>query len=211
MSKKTVALIISLVILTAALLAIALSTQSPSQNPNDIISKNSNEKIPTPTPVAQTTLSLSPNPYQATTGANEIKVLINSESNKITTAQVELAYDPKLITNVKITKGEFLTNAVELLNKNDATTGRLSFALGLLPAQPARSGTGVVATISFNARPATTLTKDTELTLLDKSLVTASGVSPSVLKEVKSTKIILPSGNTLAPNVNTQVSPTPIQ
>jgi hypothetical protein len=199
MSKKTIALIISLVVLTAALLFVALTTKEPTNNQ---IATNEGSQ-PTPTPPAQTILSLSPNPLNATTGTNEVLVEIDSGSNAVTTVQLELAYDPKLITNLKITPDTFLPNAVELLNKNDVTTGRASFALAILPSQPAQTGKGVVARITFNTRPATLITKETELTLLQKSLVTASGVSPSVLKEARSTKVMLPTASAPAQSAPT--------
>ena len=208
MSKKTIALIISLVVLTAALLVIALTAKQPAQVNNP--TSNNSQNQPSPTPPAQTILTLSPNPLNALPGTNEILVQIDSGSNAVTTVQLELAYDPKLISNIKVTPDEFLTNAVELLNKNDPSTGRVSFALGILPSQPARTGKGVVAKITFNARNATLLTRDTELTLLPKSLVTASGVSPSVLKETRSAKIILPSSETPQQPVTTAPT-TPAQ
>lgn len=193
MSKKTIALIISLVILTAALLAVALTTEQP-LTPKSEQTTTTQENQPTPTPPAQTILMLSPNPLSAKVGSNEIVVEIDSGTNAVTTVQLELAYDPRLISNVQITPETFLTNASVLLNKNDTSTGRYSYALGLLPSQIAKAGKGAVAKITFTPRNATLTTKDTELTLLPKSLVTASGISPSVLKETKSTKIILPTG-----------------
>lgn len=208
MSKKTIILIVSLVVLTAALLIIALTAKQPSEVAEQTSTTNPNQ--PTPTPAAQTLLALSPNPVNATTGTNEVLVQIDSGSNAVTTVQLEIAYDPKLITNVKVTPESFLSSAVELLNKNDPTTGRLSFALGILPSQPAKTGKGVVAKITFNARTSTLLTRDTELTLLPKSLVTASGVSTSVLKDAKSTKIILPTTGT-APATTSAPQPTTTQ
>lgn len=215
MSKKTIALIISLVILTTALLAIALTAEQPigtSQQFTD--SSKQQENIPTPTPAAQTIMSLSPSTVNATTGLNEIDVVLDAGSNTISTAQIELAYDPKLIYNVKIIPGTYIKNAREYINQNDTTTGRFSYAIGVFLNQEVGKGKGVFAKISFNARPATLLTKETELTLLSKSAANQPGVSVSVLKETKGAKVILPTNGSAAPvqpTTSTQPTTSPTQ
>ena len=212
MSKKTIALIISLVVLTAALLTVALTAKQPIGTSSELTSTKQEENIPTPTPPAQTIMSLSPSSLSATTGLNEVDVILDAGNNTISTAQIELAYDPKLVYNVKITPGEYIKNAREYINQNDTTTGRFSYAIGVFLNQEVGKGKGVFAKITFNARPATLLTKETELTLLSKSAANQPGVSASVLKETQGAKIILPTNGAtspIQPTVTTQSPTTP--
>jgi len=184
MSKRTLALIGLLVVLTAALVAIAVSPKQPvtQQTPTPTVMQ------PSPTPPAETVISLSPNPLTATGGTNTIDVLVNTGTNKLTAIQLELSYDPKIISNVSIKPGSFIEAPFPLLNNIDQANGRISYALGLAPSATAKTGSGVIATISFRAQlPAG---QQTEIMVLPKSLVTAQGVVPSVLKSYTGATIV---------------------
>ncbi len=83
-----------------------------------------------------------------------------------------------------------------LINKNNPSTGRITYALGRTPGQTPLTGTGVIATISFTAAASA---KPSQLTLLPTTLVTARGVANSVLKTSSGTQIIVGSGGAGVP------------
>lgn len=177
--KKTAILIVILLIVATILVVIAVQPTPKKQ----VV-----EIVPTspPASVADTSLSLSPNPVQLSSGQSSVDVLIDSGKNNVTAVQLEIAYDPKILTNVTVKSAAFLPSPVQLLNRNDENNGRISFAVGLAPMQDPVTGTGTVATITFEKNPsAPASATSTELTLLDKSLVTMVGEQKSVLKHVQ--------------------------
>lgn len=210
MSKKTLALIISLVILTAVLLVIALSTKEQKT------ATNNNPAAPqaSPTPAAQSVLTLTPatlNLTSGTSGTQTVNVEISTGENQVTAVQLEMAFDPKIIKNLAIKPGTFFDSPTILLpvNPTETASGRVSYALGIAPAQDPKSGNGVVATITFTVTPAAG-TNQTSLTLLPKSLVTARGIGPSVLKSATGTQITLPTSaaGTIQPSIQVTTAPT---
>ena len=206
MSKKTLALIVSLVILTAALLIIALRTnnQQP-QTPGEETAQA------TPTPPAESVLTITPDVIDLSAGATgqqTVNVAIDTGTNQVTAVQLELGYDPSVIRNVTVTPGTFFTSPTVLINNNDTEEGRVSYALGIAPTQDPRSGSGTVATISFTVEANATDT-ETEITLLPRSLVTARGVGPSVLKSASGVQVILPTGTTQTTQPTTQTTTAP--
>lgn len=188
MSKKTLALIVALVLVTVVLLVVAVKSsqqQQGSKQPAPVAQR------PTPTPVAHTLLSISPNPLTAVAGINTASVNIDTSIDNVTGVQLEIAYDPKVLTNVTIKPGTFFTNPNILLTNVNKTSGRVTYVLGITPAQQPVKGTGTVATLSFSVRPGVTESQ-TQITLLPKSLVSARGVNPSVLKMATGTTVMLP-------------------
>ena len=96
--------------------------------------------------------------------------------------QLEITYDPKVVTNVDIKPGTFLTQPFVLLKKIDQTNGTISYALGANPNQKPPTGQGTVAIISFSTVYGTTATQ-TVFNFSAKSEVTAVGYAQSVLKQ----------------------------
>ena len=206
MSKKTLALIVSLVVLTAVLLFIALSTKEQRTATN---TPGGGEQVE-PTPPAESVLTMTPDTIDLSAGAagqQTVNVEIETGENQVTAVQLEVGYDPAVIRNVTVTPGTFFDSPTVLLNKTDANTGRISYALGIAPAQDPRSGNGTVATITFTAVPNADVS-ETEISLLPKSLVTARGVGPSVLKSATGTQVMLPAGATGTSQPTTQTIPT---
>jgi hypothetical protein len=207
MPKKTLALILGLVIVTIVLFIIALRAGEQSQAPSS--SQQLTVQKPTPVVPVHTVLQLGPNPLMvgsAQQGA--VSVNINTSDNDVTAVQLELGYDPNIISNVKVTPGPLFTNPVILIDKNNPTTGRYTYAFGITPnAQPVK-GTGVVATITFTTN-ASAVGKKTQIGLLPTSLVTARGVAQSVLKSSTGTVLIVSSTGAVAPaKYNTGVGTT---
>lgn len=199
MPRKTLILIIGLIIVTIILFIIALRT---GDRQTSIQTMQTPTIQPSPTPVAHTILTLSPNPVNvSSTKQGAVDVMIDTSDNKVTAIQLELMYDPLVVSNVKVVPGRLLPNAVVLIDKNDIKTGRITYAFGIQPNQPTVSGQGEVATITFTARG--TIGTQSSLTLLPTTLVTAQGITESVLKASNGTVV-----NIVSP---TAISKAPVQ
>lgn len=120
-----------------------------------------------------------------------IKTGSGQKVNAVTAIQLEMQYDPKMLTNVTITPGAFIAGAVPLINAIDPVTGKITYALAIPPSADGKSGDGTVATIQFQSL----LPKGskTQFTLLPESLVTAQGVSESVLLKATGATISSPA------------------
>lgn len=178
MSKRTLFLIFVLFIITFVLLAITLYNPSNSK------------PVPTVTtapkePIAQTVLSYG-QPSIATSSSittlnYSLPINITTGNNKVTAVQLEMQYDPKLLTNVSVNPGVFFKNPEILLNQIDAKTGRITYAFGVGLTGQGVVGTGTVATLNFSAIAPTA--EKTVILFLPKTLVTAQGINESVLKQ----------------------------
>ncbi len=209
MSRKTLGLIIVLLILTIILVFVALSTkQQQSQT-----SPNNSTPSTTPTPVAgHTILSMSPNPVTALRGApSTVNIMIDTKGDSIRAVQLEVAYDPKALTNVTIKPGDFFPDAQTLpVGGVNQTTGRITFAVTPANLRDSKSGTGTVATLTFY--PAAGATTSTPITLLDKSLVTSPGLgAQTVLRSVSGTTVIISGTQPPTTSSPAVTSPAPTQ
>jgi hypothetical protein len=198
MPRKTLALISGLVLVTVVLFVIALRTNKAPQAPQ---TQNTTQQAaqPTPTTPAHSVLSLSPNPVNvAVGGKGSVAVNIDTSDNAVTAIQLELAYDPTMISNVQVTPGTMIQNPVVLINKNNIQTGRYTYAFGIQPNHETVNGTGAVATITFTAKGIAG--KQSQLALLPSTLVTARGVANSVLKSETGTMIMIGGAGAAAGN-----------
>lgn len=202
MSKKTLALIIFLFLVTCGLLYFALKTP-PYQRPTSL--------IPTPTPLsvnAHTLLTLSPASASESSKIAQytLAVGIDSGGNAVNAVQLEIAYDPQALTNVVVTPGKFFLQPNTLVNAVNTTDGRISYALTEQIDLPGKLGTGTVAYISFNISPTFT-DKTTPISFLPKTAVAADKILESVLK--KATGYTLTIVPTVTPTgILLNVSPT---
>jgi cohesin domain-containing protein len=199
MPKKTLALISGLVVVTIVLFVIALRAGEQQQAPS--IPPPSQLAHQTPPVPAHTVLELGPNPLTvAPGGQGSVSVNINTSDNDVTAVQLELGYDPHVISNVKVTSGPLFTSPVVLIDKNNPVTGRYTYAFGITPSAQPIKGTGVVANITFTTNPSAA-GKSIQIGLLPTSLVTARGVAQSVLKSSTGTTLTVSSVG--APAYNT--------
>jgi hypothetical protein len=178
--NKTPLLIAGLVILTGVLLALSLGSRKANL-------PNLATEEPAKTDYAHTTLSLS-EPRESG-NASEMDVNIDTQDNIVTGVQLELSYDPKVLTRVDIAPGEFMEDPVVIQKRVDATNGRISYVLGAPLGKAGIKGQGPVAVITFTK----TSDAETSLTFLPETLVTAEGHSQSVLKETVSAVITSPN------------------
>jgi hypothetical protein len=197
MPRKTLALLVGLVLVTIILFVIALQTgkQAPKMDQAKV------QATPTPD-VAHTILTMSPELVQVASGkVGSVDVMIDTSDNEVTAVQLELLYDPTVLTNVKVVSGPALPNPNVLINKNDPATGKYTYAYGVQPNQPTVKGTGVVAKITFTARG--TAGKQSQIILQETSLATARGVAGSVLKSGTGATIVISSPTTAVPRTTT--------
>lgn len=177
MSKRTLFLIFALILIAGTLVAMAIYQPKADK----IVTVT-----PTPEPVAQTILSFGALQTATTSSlvTTDYFVPINIQTfkNKVTTVQLELQYDPMLLTNVTIKPNDFFVKPVILLNQIDTKTGRITYAFGIGPTGHGIYGDNkTIATLYFSTKP--NVTEKTAIIFLPKSLVTAEGVLQSVLKE----------------------------
>jgi hypothetical protein len=191
MPKKTLALISGLVVVTIVLFIIALRAGQQTSAP----SIPQNVQPPTPMVPSHTVLQVGPNPLTIAPGQlGHADIMMNTSDNDVTAVQLEIGYDPRIISNVKVTPGAMFTNPVVLIDKNNPTTGRYTYAFGITPNAQAVKGSGVVATVTFTPVYGAA-GKQMQLGLLPTSLVTARGVAQSVLKSTSGT-VLTVSGST---------------
>lgn len=201
MSKRTLFLIFALFIITIVLLLMALfQPQAPKTSPITTVPKE---------PVAQTILSFG-NPLIATSSSPlrqpadlnySLPININTFKNKVTAVQLELQYDPSILTNVAVAPSSFFANPNVLLNQIDTKTGRISYAFGVGLTEQGVIGKGTAASITFSAK-AGTIGK-TVIIFLPKTLVTAEGINESVLKQTANGLFTIGESNS-TPSATTQ-------
>jgi hypothetical protein len=177
MSKRTLFLIFALFLITFVLLMIALyQPQAPKTSQVVTVPKE---------PIAQSVLSFGSPVVATSSSASTLNysLLLNIQTlkNKVTAVQLELQYDPAILNNVAIVPGSFFANPVVLLNQVDSETGRISYAVGIPPEGQGVVGNGTVANFTFSTK-AKVLEK-TAIIFLPKTLVTAEGISESVLQQ----------------------------
>ncbi len=183
MSKKTIALIIILLLITVGLLYLALAPKTQ----NVSLAPPAPTTVPSPTPVAQTVLSFSPNSLIVASQSGSLDLTIDTGENSVTAVQVELAFDPGALSDIAITDGTFFKQASSLLKNIDAKNGKISYILAIPPEGLPQKGKGSVATISFTTKLVSG--RKTEVTFLPKTLVTANNVAVSVLRSTSNASI----------------------
>lgn len=186
MPKRTLILIGVLIVITIGLLILALSAQKGKQT----IPTTQQSTGSSPSPVIpHTVLSFSPNTVSMSSQSATLAVAIDTGGDKVTAIQLELQYDPAAISVVDIAPSGFIPNPLVLLKNIDAQQGRVSYVLGLPGSEEPKTASGTVATVTIRALKAQ---QQTQIKILPKSLVTATGVQTSVLKSTSDVTITLP-------------------
>lgn len=192
--NKTWLLVAGLVILTVVLLVVSLT------------SKNFSPLRSTPKEVkvdfAHTSLAVSEDVRQSPDGGYETDVTINTYEDEISGAQIELSFDPKVLTNVDIEQGTFINSPAVLIKTVDTKTGVIRYAIAIKPGDKMVKGEGVIATISFNK----TGTTPTNLNFLPQSQVSTTAHSQSLLRETTSAVISVGSASGAGAQTTPQIS-----
>lgn len=186
---------VPIIFIIALLTLVTLFLNSKTNKPDPITISSSPAPTSVISPNAQSALSLLPNPMELdATNIGAVDVNIETGGNEVTAVQIELKYDPSAITNIAIKPSKFFTSPVELMKLIDTKNGRITYMIGISPAQNPVSGSGSVAQITFSKVRNTKLTS-TEFkftkTERSESIVTATGIEESVLRETVDTAIIL--------------------
>lgn len=198
MSKKTLSLILTLLVLTVILVWVAISAnKSQDQNTSDS-QIGAKTALPTQKVEGNTILSMSPNPSvpsSASTAARTVDVMIDTQGDTVTTVQLEIAYDPALLTNMTLKPGPFFESPIVLpVGGVNARTGRITYLVTSGNLGSIKSGTGVVATLSFFPVSSSGVTS-TPITLLEKSLILgrkgSTNITTSLLKSFSGTTVNL--------------------
>jgi len=197
MPKKTTILIVILAIVTGLLIYLAIRSDQASE----IFTNKPADITITPTPIvvvpyvnfsfATPTLDLS----STQTLQQSVDIVIDTQGKNVATAQIELQYDPKVISNLTFTQPAsapafFGTNQLELINSVDPTQGRATYATATSLQDSEKTGSGIVTTMKF------TVTKtpgipSTRIEFLPKSAATTLTTRESVLNTVTPLTIIL--------------------
>ena len=185
MSRKTILLIILLTVITTGLLILAIASQ---KEEIEQLSTTSPTVSPTPN---EAILSLSQsNQTTKTDGTKQVDLWIDTGKNKVTAIQMELAYDPNVLSDIKVVPAFFIENPVILFNQVDTKNGRVSFAVGISSPDKTLSGKGIIATINYRVLPSAKA-DNTTLHFLSKTGVSAEGIKGTVLKETNDLNLLL--------------------
>lgn len=182
MSTRTIGLIVILIIVTGILLIVA-SNQKPTPPKTAPVPI---KVVPTIAP--KTILNFSPSPLEMSSPSASVDVNIDTQGQNATAVELELSYDPKVLSNITITPGNFFYNPIVLIKKIDEQEGTIIYAVGISPAGDPKKGIGKIATISFATQMAAG--QKTEIKMLPRTMVTANGVAASVLKQAENLTII---------------------
>lgn len=187
MSKRTLALILVLLTITLVLVAKAITPPKPPVPSQPV----PGAATPTPIVIPHSVLYFSPNPLVVSSQSGSIDVNIDTGEDNVTGVQMEMSYDPGVltITNKDLIPGTFIQDPTILRNKVDSTAKTISYALFVPLSDEPKKGIGKVATIEFVLNR-NAVEKQTTIVLRPTSLVTASGKETSVLKSATNATII---------------------
>lgn len=186
MPRKTIALLLSLFVITALLLAAAFrpNKTTPIQEPT------SQEQVTKVAPSAEALLQFTEETLNLTANtAGTASVELDAKNHQVTAIQLELQYDPKVLRNVKVVLGSSFDQLAQIFSQTDDKGGLITVWLGVKPGAQLVQGKGEVAKVTFEKIPGTNA-QETNLVILPASLVTEAGVEDSILKTTNSTKII---------------------
>lgn len=183
--NKTLVLVIGLIILTVILLVISLTIKRSS------LPSFSNDEAKNMQDIAHTTVTISEDVEVASAaGTYQTNINIEPNGNKVTGIQLDLSYDPKVITVTDIKPGPFFPNPTVLDKIIDTATGKVTLTVGTSFGTDAITTNGSVAILTFKKIGEGNVTVD----VLPSTLVTDSRYSQSVLNTSVSADIeTLPS------------------
>jgi hypothetical protein len=183
MPKRTIVLIAILTLLTAILVVLAV------QNEKRQVDEKADEQtqIVDQDPEKTAELTFSPNQVVLASAAATatVDVLIDSKEHFTDGVQLELLYDPEVLTNVTVStpQDNFFGGPGDsnpLLNDIDPERGRISYGLGINPSLTSKQGTGVVAQLTFSLNPQSTAAQ-TAIEVMDRSMIIESTSHKNVL------------------------------
>ena len=149
-----------------------------------------------PSPVVSNTLSLTSTKQELKSGqTGTLKVTIESQgvtNDDTKLIQVELSYDPRVLTGVSLSPGDYFQHPTVMLNLVDTKTGRISYAIESADKTP-HGTTGTVAEITFTVNPAFS-GKETNIFFLPKTVI-RSAEGKNMLTATYGTKLLFVNKN----------------
>jgi general secretion pathway protein D len=136
------------------------AAQAPQQNPSQAqpSAAGANPAVPdnaAAPPPGQAALRFDPPSITTTNGGTfTVNVTMNGGTD-VAAVPLQITYDPKAVSVVKIDNGDFLTKdqqAVALVHRDDTNTGTLVVSAARPPGAPGVAGSGSVFTITFLAK-----------------------------------------------------------
>lgn len=195
---KTVVLIVILALVAISLVYVAfLSKDAPLKQ---IVQNTKQQQEDS---LADTSLSIDDSVKDEQNNEYYSIVNIDSGKNNIIGVQLELYYDPSLITNVTVAPLEFFPQAVEVLKKIDDKNGRISYAITVSPGEAAVSGKGQLVKINYT--PIGNEGISSVINFLPKTEVSGDTTAGSLLKLTSDGEINIETSTA----VSTPISPTP--
>lgn len=193
MPKKTTILIVILAIITGILIFVAIR----SDQTQELGKKFTNNVTETPVilrPYASLSFSNSLIDVSKGPVAQKVDIILDTQGESVAGAQVELTYDPNVLTNVALTPivpGQLLgTNPVVLINSVDKTQGRISYALAISLNDTEKVGKGSIGQLSFTVNKFAGV-PSSKVSFLPKSAVTTQRTKVSVLDTTTPMQIII--------------------
>ena len=189
MSKPTLILIIILFLLTGGLLTLALNKSFYSikeENQPPISSTPTNNPNAPDTSLLFGDLDVaSSSSYPKT---YSLPILIKTGTNKVSAVQIELSFDPGILTNVSMKPSTFFKSPNVVINKINTAAGRIYYALVKTASESAKQREGTLATLTFESQisPFSSV-----ITFLPRTFVTAEGFDGSALKSTNSAKLTI--------------------
>lgn len=91
---------------------------------------------------------------QKTPESTGVDIIANSPTEKVSGAEIELTYDPSVVTNITLTpaidaKSFFGEKVLVTALTNDTTNGKITFSIQVPTTDLARNGRGKIATLAF--------------------------------------------------------------
>lgn len=172
MSKKTITLL--LIPICALLIYIAKNPKKPNtiSSPIPVSSFSPTPAIPT-----ESSLSFIPDTIYALTGKNnKVSIQLNSQGKYPTGAQLELAYDPTILTGITLDPGTLFADPDILLNNINERIGRISYALSLSPNKNPSAFSGTVAALNFTIKEYMSQ-KETTIYFLPKTSILSQNIN----------------------------------
>ena len=197
---RTILLIVVLFLVVVVLLFVTLRSTQKSSSPTS----SSTPMTTKPVVKKEAIIYMVPNPLYIPSNVADGKTFvltyinINTGANKVSGVQLEMQYDPKVISNVKLSPGTFFKNPNIIINTVDQQTGKITYAIGpqLGANSTAQSGIGPIAALQFTVTAA--VGQSTSFDILPTSEVASSGIPVSVLKDATGARIVIsaPSATT---------------
>jgi hypothetical protein len=181
-------------------IVILLNLKKMYQNNSPIVSNSPNHAVRTQT--LESTLFLSPKTINTSSGKpTSVDVIIKDAHELPTLIQIEIAYDPNVLSDVHITSGNIFSHPIVLLNSVNENIGRISYAIKNAADERTMKESSVVATVTFTPQIGI-YQKQTELHFLPKTTI-KKYQSLYQIKEFGGTKINFSTRSIFTPIIST--------